>query len=68
MKVQWQVTAFEPIKPQFPDGKYAFEDWAGWLTQMGVLSFNEGMYAITPLGKDFLVYLAETGLTESKPL
>jgi len=61
---------FEPLKVQFPEiyEKYPFEGWAGWLQRMDLVTFQNGSYEITQLGKDFLIYLAETGLMENKPL
>ncbi|RWX30664.1 hypothetical protein EHI47_14535 [Rhizobium leguminosarum] len=61
---------FEPLKTQFPEvyGKYEFGDWAGWLERMSMVTHQNGVYAITPLGRDFLFYLVDTGLTENKPL
>ncbi|MDH4246272.1 MAG: hypothetical protein OEW39_00470, partial [Deltaproteobacteria bacterium] len=38
-----------------------FEDWIGYLVGSGLASEQYDHYAITEMGKDYLVYLATTG-------
>ncbi len=60
---------FEPLKTLYPDvyEKYSFEAWNGWLQRMGLVRYQNGFFEITALGRDFLMYLVETGLMENKP-
>jgi len=64
------IKEFQPLKAQYPEAyeKYDFDDWVGWLQRMNLVSYSDGTYQITPIGRDFLVYMAEQGLLENKQL
>jgi hypothetical protein len=56
--------------PQFYT-TFSFENWTEWPVLRGLVTRNgendETYFKITPTGQDFLRYLINNGLTDSKP-
>lgn len=61
---------FEHVQKVFSD---SFADWSlekylHFLFERNLVIFQDGRYHITNLGKEYLVWMARTGRSESKPL
>lgn len=57
----------EAVHAQFPTYATSFPAWVGFLMGHGLLQAAPDGYVITPLGQDFLTYLARNGLSRVKP-
>jgi len=60
---------FHQFAVQYPDvyAGYGFDGWLGFLTSNALIARNVDRLEVTPFGHDFLVYLRDVRLTESKP-
>jgi hypothetical protein len=60
---------FEPHARQWPQiyATYGFDGWLGFLVSSGLVAREGDRLTATPFGHDFLIYLREARLTESKP-
>jgi len=60
---------FENHEKQFPAlEKYGFDNWLGFMLNNELVAREGGNLKITVYGHDFLVYLVEARLVESRPL
>ncbi|GGJ21798.1 hypothetical protein GCM10011320_31310 [Neoroseomonas lacus] len=61
---------FDAVISDYP-GFYkegSFDEWLAFLTRMALVAkTEEDMLALTPLGQDFLVFLARRGYSDAKP-
>ena len=64
---------YDTAKVAFPEGytNFPFETWISWPVSVGLLTRVPGpgatdVFLITPIGRDFLHYLVNTGLTTAK--
>lgn len=60
---------FRPYAEQFPQvySNYGFDGWLGFLRSNGLIQQNNNILEINDFGRDFLIYLTERRLSESKP-
>ena len=64
-----QARAFyQPYGENFPQiySNYGFDGWLGFLRINNLVNQNGSSLQLSDFGKDFLIYLTEKGLTESK--
>lgn len=60
---------FKPYAEQFPQiySNYGFDGWLGFLISNSLIVQNGSVLKISDFGRDFLIYLTDRRLTESKP-
>jgi len=55
----------EQLPPAFAQN--GFDNWLGFLQRSGLILRDDGTVEISPLGRDFLSYLSDRGLSEERP-
>jgi hypothetical protein len=60
---------FEPIAAAYPEAyrDYGFDGWLGFLINTGLVERKGDMLELSPLGRDFLLFLTARGMREDKP-
>ena len=60
---------FERLKELHPEvyQHYGYEQWLGFLLGRDLIMRSDDTFAITDIGRDFLLYLTAKGLPENKP-